>query len=224
MTIRQMLYRKKRELRHWLTVCALRVKWRHYLLPTITLDQIVPKPVELAEPILDKICLSPHHSPSDHDDFFPLMSIARYLQPRVIVELGTAFGNLTANLCRQVPSAKVFTVNAPVEDQTGEKVTYQLTRQDIGRVYREHGYAGQVVQIFHNTLTLDLGEYVEDGTVELAIIDACHDREYVLNDFLKIRRFIRPKRHPAPSRHTSKYEGTSAWQLLGLRAVERARI
>jgi Methyltransferase domain len=192
MQLRQLAYRKKRSFQHWLKVLFVRMRWHRHHLPVINLNQVVPQQIRLELPILDHICLPPYHTPNDHNDFIPVMSIARHIQPRLIVELGTAYGNLTANLCRELPSTKILTVNAPLEEQTGEKVTYQLTAEDIGRVYREHGYSRQVIQIFRNTLTLELGEYLEKRSVELAIIDACHDREYVLNDFLKVAPFVRP--------------------------------
>jgi hypothetical protein len=220
MQIRQLAYRKKRFLQHWFKVAFVRLRWGRHWLPVVTLDQIVPQQTRLEPPVLDHICLPPYHTPNDHNDFIPVMSIARHINPRLVVELGTAYGNLTANLCRQLPSAKVLTVNAPLEKQTGEKVTYQLTEDDIGRVYREHGYSKQVMQLFQNTLTLELGEYLEKRSVELAIIDACHDREYVVNDFLKIAPFVGPNgivllhdTHPSMDGHLLG----SYWACLQLR-------
>jgi hypothetical protein len=220
MTIRQLLYRKKRAFQHKLKVSSVRLKWRSHRLPTIALDQIVEKPVTIKPAILDKICLSPYHSPTEHDDFLPVMNIARQLQPKLVVELGTAYGNLTANLCDQLPTTKIFTVNAPVEEQTGEKVTYRLEPDDIGKVYRQHGFSRQVIQIFQNTLTLELGRYLEKRSVGLAIVDACHDADYVVNDFLKVEPFIKSNgvillhdTHPSMNGHLLG----SYWACLRLR-------
>src|SRR5205823_1006557 len=47
------------------------------------------------------------------------------------------------------------------------------------------------VQIFENTLDLNLAEYMPLASVDLAIVDACHDTDYVVNDFLKVRPFVR---------------------------------
>jgi hypothetical protein len=63
-------------------------------------------------------------------------------------------------------------------------------RSDIGRVYRAYGFQDRVTQILCNTLNLDLSNQIARDTAELAIIDACHDRDYVLNDFFKIKDFL----------------------------------
>ena len=49
------------------------------------------------------------------------------------------------------------------------------------------------MQIFKNTLDLNLGEFFDGPVVDLAIIDACHDTGYVINDFFKVRPFIKPR-------------------------------
>jgi predicted O-methyltransferase YrrM len=128
----------------------------------------------------------------DHDDYSPLLKIAKSLQVKVLLELGTAYGNTVANICREIPQARVWTVNAPPETITGNITTYVLELQEIGRVYKEHGFADRVTQILENTLTLDLSRYFSEACVDLAIIDACHDTEYVLNDFFKVEPFMRP--------------------------------
>jgi hypothetical protein len=167
--------------------------WRilHELPETDLCSEGIPLP-PIPEPLRDDICIPPFGGPKDHDDYTPLMSVAISLQPRVVIELGTAHGNTVANICRACENAYVFTVNAPVEEQSGVLVTYQLARADIGRVYRAHGFANRVTQILCNTLDLDLSSTIAPETAELAIIDACHDTDYVLNDFLKVKEFIRP--------------------------------
>src|SRR5438132_7572223 len=95
-----------------------------------------------------------------YDDLSTLMRIVNTMQPRIVVEFGTAYGNTVANICRQCPETKVYTVNAQAEEQTGEIVTYELSKAEIGRVYRNHCFSGRVVQIFKNTLELDLSEHL----------------------------------------------------------------
>jgi predicted O-methyltransferase YrrM len=145
----------------------------------------------LAEPILDDVCMPPYMGPKEHDDLHALLTVVQESQPKVVVEFGTGYGNLGANILRQCPSARLYTVNAVREEQTGDIVTYSLAREDIGRVYRAHGFRDRVVQIYTNTLDLDLDGYIQPKTVDLAIIDACHDLEYVISDFLKLMPFMR---------------------------------
>jgi predicted O-methyltransferase YrrM len=164
-----------------------------YALPAVELADLAPPDTPVAPPILDHICMPPHYYRQDHDDFTPLMKLARARQPKIIVELGTAHGNTTANLCRHCPGARVFTVNAPVEEMTGAITTFGLRREEIGSVYRQHGFAAQVTQIYANTLRLDLAPHLHGQPVDLGIVDACHDTEYVLNDFQKLRPHLAPQ-------------------------------
>jgi methyltransferase family protein len=159
-------------------------------LPKVEID-LKSMPVDILPAILEDICLPPYHGPDNHDDFLPLMRFIRLLCPRLVVELGTAHGNTVANICNQCPDATVYTVNALAEEQTGEIVTYSLTREEVGRVYRTMGFESRVVQIFENTLCLNLSDYLDRQPIDLAIIDACHDTEYVINDFLKVNPFVR---------------------------------
>jgi hypothetical protein len=159
-------------------------------LPEIRLDQLAPPAADVVTPIPDDICLPPYLGPRDHDDFNPLMRIAKHIQPRVVFEFGTAYGNTIANLCRQCPDAVIYTLNAPADVQTGDSVTYSLPAADIGRVYRAHGFAHRVTQIFENSLTADLRRWLPGPVVDLGIIDACHDFEYVLSDFAKLHPYV----------------------------------
>lgn len=165
---------------------------RKYALPSMSIDEVVPTCPSLPAPILDDICMPSVHR-QKHDDFGAMMRIVAAQNPSLVIELGTAHGNTVANICHILPACRVVTVNAPVEVQSGVITTYALTREQIGRVYRNHGFADRVTQVFENTLHLDLSSYLERGSVELAIIDACHDTEYVMNDFYKCLPFMAPQ-------------------------------
>jgi predicted O-methyltransferase YrrM len=173
------------------------LKWRLlsevFKLPAVAIDSLttVP-PTEVCEPILEDICMPPFAPKYRHDDLGPLLRIAKQLQPKVICEIGTAYGNLTANLLRNCPEATVVTVNAPQEALSGNLVTYRLNRKEIGRVYQKYGYRRRVTQLLVNSLHLDLGAHLTPGEIDLAVIDGCHDIEFVINDFNKVRRFVAP--------------------------------
>lgn len=143
-----------------------------------------------------------------HDDYTPFAAIAKTWQPERALEFGTAHGNLVANLCRVVPDVQVYTVSAPTEEQTGTRISVEFSREEIGYVYRKYGFEKQVVQILCNTLHLNLADHVAERSFDLAVIDACHDTPYVLNDFRKIAPFMRSggivllhDTHPSLERH-----------------------
>lgn len=164
-------------------------------LPEVDLADLVAGSTDHFAPhILDDICMPPHvpGQVHHHDDYDALAKVARMWHPKSIVELGTAYGNTVANLCLLCPEAQICTVNAPASSQTGVTVTFSLNEDEIGRVYRAHGLGHRVTQVLCNTLDLNLGQWVQPLSVDLAIIDACHDTDFVLNDFLKVRPYIRP--------------------------------
>jgi hypothetical protein len=147
---------------------------------------------DLASPILDDLCMAPFETGYTHDDLGAVLRIARHLRCRLICEIGTGHGNLTANLLHNCDEATVLTVNPPKELQTGGLITYRLDRDEIGRVYKAKGYDCRVVQLYVNSFDVDFGEHTPPNTVDLGIIDGCHDMKFVLNDFAKLRDFIRP--------------------------------
>jgi len=126
-----------------------------------------------------------------HDDITPLVRLVAHRKPRLVLELGTAYGNATANVCR-FSEARVVTVNALPEQLSGVVTTAALGRDEIGRVYRAHGFADRVTQVYANTLQFCPSEHVDPGSVDLAVIDACHDFEYVRADFLAVAPVMRP--------------------------------
>jgi hypothetical protein len=161
-------------------------------LPETTLrDLLHGDQADLAPAILDDAGVPPYAGSAGHDDLLPILTIVRCLQPRTIVELGTSYGNLTANLCRQCPAAKVFSVNALPEQQTGAIVTHSLAAEHIGRVYRANGYSDRVVQIFANTRDFHPETVLRGELADFAVIDACHDTDYVLSDFRTLRPFMK---------------------------------
>jgi predicted O-methyltransferase YrrM len=185
---------------HW-RIKRLAERWRnlpsHFLqivygLPSITLRELVPGSVTPAEPILDDLCLPNHYEGPGHNDLLPLLAILAARQPKVVLELGTAHGNTTANICRQCPGAKVYSVNALPEQISGDLITFALSRDEIGRAFRLHGFGDRVTQIYANTLQLDLSPHVAPRTVDFAIIDACHDTPFVVNDFHQVKPYMKP--------------------------------
>ena len=101
-----------------------RIKWKLlselFRLPAVQIERIATVlRSELSEPIMEDICMPPFVEDWQHDDLGTVLRIAKSVQPQLICEIGTAHGNLTANLLRNCPAARVVTVNAPAQLQTG---------------------------------------------------------------------------------------------------------
>ncbi len=159
------------------------VFWRTCRLPEVSLAELAPGATPLAPTITEHLFLPPYISPRDHDDAAPLLALLRALKPRMVLELGTAYGATSANICA-VTDARVYTVNALPEQIQGRLMTFALAREDIGSVYRKNGFADRVTQIYENTWKLDLSRYLPRHSIDFAIVDACHDADFEVNDFL----------------------------------------
>lgn len=153
-------------------------------IPTVSLDDL-GIPLKGWDPIKDDICMPPYHGPEENTDFDVLISLADYIKPKHVFEYGTAAGNTVANLCRYT-DAKVTTLNAAENNTSGTHRTYDIQKNVIGHVYRTHGYGSRVQQIIDDSLFVSFDDHFSEPVFDLVIIDACHDYEYVLNDFLKI--------------------------------------
>src|SRR5260370_34889483 len=84
---------------------------------------------DISDVIHDDICLPPFYAHHTHDDVTPLVAILKSVEPQLVIELGTAQGNLTANICR-LTGPRGITVNALAEQRTGHWVPFALSREE----------------------------------------------------------------------------------------------
>lgn len=160
--------------------------WRRYRLPETSFTSLAGDDRPLEPIYTDGLHMPPFAGPTNIDDVGMALSIIHQADPSVIVELGTGRGAFTANLCA-VTNARIYTVNALPHQIQGNVTTFALARDEIGRIYRDNGYADRVVQVYDDTRNLQYSEILHEGdVVDVAIIDACHDAEFVLHDFLHL--------------------------------------
>ncbi|MBN1980610.1 MAG: class I SAM-dependent methyltransferase [Chitinivibrionales bacterium] len=177
-----------------------------FKLPELSLDSLAaPLPIGF------KRIISTMNLPSPplykHDDFTSLMRILCDRKPHTILELGTAHGTTTANFAANTDAA-IYTVNALPEQIGGKAITFALSKAEIGSVYRKYGYQDRIIQIYENTLNFDHSAYFPQPVVDFAVIDACHDYEFIINDFFKVLPCLKPgaclfmhDMHPSMKRH-----------------------
>lgn len=120
-----------------------------------------------------------------------LMTLARNIGQTAILEIGTSTGLTTLGFSRNAPNAIIYTVDIPREEaqegKGGKLITHILDPNDVGYHYKK-AKVQNVHQIFANTATWapNLPQ------LDLAFIDGCHDRKFVINDTRKILPFIKP--------------------------------
>lgn len=159
--------------------------WNNFQLPQIFIEEIDPKFTLCVPRFLDDICLPPYKGNDKFIDYSILISLIKTIKPEKVLELGTAQGNTVANICSE-SDAQVYTVNALPEQIEGNIITFTLNKEEIGKVYKERGFENRVVQIYENTKNLDILDFVPPKRIDFAFLDACHDAEFVVNDFIKI--------------------------------------
>ncbi|MFW6065218.1 MAG: CmcI family methyltransferase [Planctomycetota bacterium] len=158
-------------------------------LPEIDLEQVASRPQQAPIIITDRQSLPPREN-AEHDDLGAMLRIVSHLEPQVVLELGTAYGNATANICAN-SYAHVYTVNAEPRQLRSRTPTQFILRGQIGEVYRRHGFEQRVTQIIGDTLEVDLPARLQGRRVDLAIIDACHDPRHVIRDFHAVQQVLR---------------------------------
>lgn len=101
----------------------------------------------------------------------------------IALEIGTAHGATTALMAENAPAATVYTVNIPPDQIAagGVYTTFAPELEQIGRVWRERKLAN-VVQILANTASWE----PDFGPIDVALIDGCHDAEFVYGDTRKV--------------------------------------
>ena len=100
-----------------------------------------------------------------------------------ILEIGTAYGQTTKYMSENAPNSTIYTINIPPEkiEGGGDMVTYCLSHDEIGREYKKAG-CQNVVQILENTLHWN----PKIDPIDVALIDGCHDPEFVYQDTVKV--------------------------------------
>jgi predicted O-methyltransferase YrrM len=108
---------------------------------------------------------------------------------KIALEIGTGAGLTTTLMAENAPQATLYTVNIPPEEIAagGVYTTFAPSRDQIGRAWRERKLEN-VVQILANTATWE----PDFGPIDVALIDGCHDAEFVYGDTSKVLAHSRP--------------------------------
>jgi predicted O-methyltransferase YrrM len=148
------------------------------------------------EPVLDDPTIHEFESIEDINlrrvrDAECIGTIVRNTSPSVCLDIGTAEGHSAALMAVNAPQARVFTVNIPPEEihsgEGGVLTTVAFEREKIGSYYRERNLAN-VEQILANTARWEPNV----GTIDVALVDGCHDTDFVYNDSLKVLKHMKP--------------------------------
>jgi glycosyltransferase involved in cell wall biosynthesis/Flp pilus assembly protein TadD/predicted O-methyltransferase YrrM len=126
-------------------------------------------------------------------DTHVVLTLLAHLQPKRILEIGTAAGHMTANLTEWSPKdATVFTIGITAEMQGACKTPQQVEappREALGRFNNHFGKGHKVFAITADSSTYDFRRI---SPIDFAFIDGAHDLEHVLADTLNVYRELSP--------------------------------
>ena len=185
----------------------LRLIWNAYLwrrnpsrlpvselnLPEVSLSEILPD--------ANSVCINLHHAfhrPGSLplEELAILTAIVRSLQPKRIVEIGTAEGRTTLNLALNSPQdAEIITFDLPLE-LAGKHRTHsgpdylQMNITEPGVLFRDHPAASKIKLVLADSTKFDWTPY--ERSVDFVFIDGAHDYESVRKDTGNALRIIRP--------------------------------
>lgn len=185
----------------------LRLVWSTYLwrrsvsrlpnselnLPEVSLSEILPG----LESTCIKLQYAFYRSGSlSLEELAILAAIARSLQPKRIVEIGTAEGRTTLNLALNSPrDAEIITLDLPLE-LTGKHRKHsgpdyrQMEIDEPGVLFRNHPVASKIKLVLADSTKFDWAPY--ERSVDFVFIDGAHDYESVRKDTENALRIICP--------------------------------
>ncbi|MBU0458746.1 class I SAM-dependent methyltransferase [Patescibacteria group bacterium] len=114
-----------------------------------------------------------------------LISIAKYINAKEIIEVGTFNGCAALNLATNLPESTITTIDLPVDEEVDindipEKDVNVTDRNGVGRCFKGTQYENRIRQVFADSMKLDWNTFGKK--FDLIFIDGCHHYKYVKKD------------------------------------------
>jgi predicted O-methyltransferase YrrM len=159
------------------------------LKPETSLQALYPEATGLA---VDFGLVTFRESNLDPSEQFSLVAIARIRHPATIFEIGTFDWATTLLLARNLPSARILTLDLNPADAGAGTVQGEidnLTRGGVGSCFAGMPEANRITQLLGDSRTFDFSPW--HGAVDLVVIDAGHDYENAAADTATAFRLLR---------------------------------
>jgi predicted O-methyltransferase YrrM len=117
------------------------------------------------------------------DGLLFLVSLAKTLDARHVMEIGTYNGLTTWCFARNLPRASVHTLDLLPEESPAldlDPTDHDFRREFPGRYYETLGTAERVTQLWGDSATYDFGPFL--GKCDFVYVDGSHSASYVAKD------------------------------------------
>ncbi len=124
---------------------------------------------------------------------FALGAICQLRKPRRIFEIGTFDGATTMILARSAPHADIFTLDLPADAASAATDAIEAANAAAGLVgarFRDKPEAERITQLFGDSRHFDFSPW--HGSIDLVLVDAGHDYEFVASDTRSALRLLAP--------------------------------
>jgi predicted O-methyltransferase YrrM len=151
-------------------------------LPERLLHEIVPGIEEHAISFVHRV--EPRSLP--YGEAYVLATLASYLQPEKIFEIGTFTGASTLLMAEQAgPSCSIYTLDMPPDNKAlalpgVDADPPEVNSSRIGERFHDTAYAPQITQLYGDSAQFDYSPYA--GSVDFVLVDGSHSYDYVVSD------------------------------------------
>jgi hypothetical protein len=123
-------------------------------------------------------------------DVAAILALAIAQQPLGVLEIGTFWGSTTANLARNLPAAKIHTIDLPLDEgEVMESIAGQpvndlhlIQSRQVGKAFRGTDVEDRITQHFGDTAKFDYSIIADP--LSFFMIDGSHTYEYAKSDTL----------------------------------------
>lgn len=147
----------------------------------------------------------------DPFELYCLAAIANIRQPKTVFEFGTYDGATSLWLAKNLPDARIFTLDLPPDLLGDWEKTTLTTGSDghngVGSRFRGTPYEARITQLLGDTRTFDYRDFL--GRMDLVVVDADHSYECARSDTENALRLV-------------SEDGVIVWDDFGWPGVSRA--
>jgi predicted O-methyltransferase YrrM len=158
-------------------------------LPSAPLDELFPGIHELTIPMQHEV----RERALLYAEAYVLSLITAFIQPKRILEIGTATGQSTLLMARQAPEAEIDTLDlgtaAPALGVQSDEPPWADV-ESIGAAFRGTEHESRITQHLGDSATFDYGQL--GGPVDLVFVDGAHTYDYVRSDSMNALGVLAP--------------------------------